>query len=276
MANILYISYFFPPVNSIGCRRVYAWAKYLQKSGHRVIVLTADIPEKASMKNYDVDLSFLEVHRLKYFDIRNIGKRSLGIKGSVSGHYKDPGKKKYNVILAKKILDFLNCLSQRGVLFGYTRFPSLSAPWYFSAYKSAKKLIRKENVNIIITSSPPPVVNQIGLSLKKKFKDLIWIADYRDLWTQHPNQKGLFPFNLIERFYEKRCIAHSDVILMVSEVLKKKLESRYKNRKIITIENGYDFECDLSRAKSENKKIMYFGIIYFAYYFVKKFHLLMY
>ena len=44
------------------------------------------------------------------------------------------------------------------------------------------KIIEKENIDTLLTTSPPHSVQIIGLKLKKKF-NLKWVADLRDPWT---------------------------------------------------------------------------------------------
>lgn len=264
MANILLISYFFPPHNSIACRRVYAWAKYLQGNGHSVTVLAADIPCEKTVKSYDIDTSFLTVYRLKYFDprslITNFYKTEDLFKDNIGG------SSWFNKWLVKNIMNIVCFFSERGVLSGCTRFPAFFEAWGLTAYVKAKELINKQDINVVITSSPPPTSNIIGLFLKRKFKNILWIADYRDLWTQNHLHKGLFPFTLLENFFEKRCILNSDMLITVSSKLKDLLGAKYPDsaKDMICIENGYD-EAELADIPNEacgngaNKKVLVFS-----------------
>ncbi|MEW6607484.1 MAG: glycosyltransferase [bacterium] len=271
MANILMISYTFPPLNTTGCRRVYAWAKYLKRLGHKVIVLAADTIDEEKIKNYDLDYSSLQVYRLTHFDPRNLIKRIFNIKGPISDGYGLGNKKRFIDLLMEKILNSVNKhLSSRGILYGFARMPTFSDLWFFQAYKKAKRIIQEQNIRIIITSYPPPVVNLVGLALKKNFKDILWIQDLRDLWTQKPTHHGLFPFTLMEGFLERRCIKNSDVIIVVSEILKQWLQEKYPHKKkdIFVIENGYDEELlreinlhEFSPDRSK-KTIVYTGTLY--------------
>ena len=38
--KIVFIAHYFPPLNSSGARRINAFAKYLSKQGHKIIVIT--------------------------------------------------------------------------------------------------------------------------------------------------------------------------------------------------------------------------------------------
>ncbi|MEW6618352.1 MAG: glycosyltransferase [bacterium] len=269
MANILIISYIFPPLNSTGCRRVYTWAKYLKRLGHKVSILTADTPDDERTKNFVVDCSAFQSYRLRYFDPRSLIKRIFKVQGPISNEFGGSHKKRLIELLLDKGLRILNrYLSSRGILFGTTRMPTFSDLWFFQAYKKAKMLIQEHDIKIIITNSPPPVGNLVGLALKKRFKDILWIQDFRDLWTQNPVHSGLFPFTLTEGFLERKCINHSDVIIVVSEILKQWLQEKYpqKTKDIFVIENGYDEELlreirvdDFPESK---KTIIYTGTLY--------------
>jgi len=271
MTNILLITYFFPPTNATGCRRVYSWAKYLKRLGHKLIVITADVPDEERVKNFNIDCSSLPVHRLKYFDIRGLIKKIFRIKGPISDEFSISQKKRLVVLLMEKILKIILYLStSRGILFGWTRLPTFSDLWFLTAYKKAKTIIKEQEIKVIITSSPPPIASLVGMALKRRFKQILWIQDLRDLWTQDPTYKGLFPFTLMENFLERKSITNADVIILVSEILKQRLEKKYPHKKkdMFLIENGYDEEflrevrLDDFPSQKLKKTIVYTGTLY--------------
>ena len=271
MANILLITYFFPPLNAAACRRVYSWAKYFQKAGHDVIILTADVPVEKQVKNFDVDVSFLKIYRLKYFDIQRIINRTLRRYRPLSERLEGRNKNKLFVGFAKKVLHFLTTnLLDRGFLFGVGRSPTFADQWFFRAYKEAKKIIKKHNINVIISSSPPHVSHVVGAFLKQKFNDIAFIVDFQDPWVQNPSYKGCFPFTLLEKYFERKCVKESDAVIIVSHIWLQKLRNRYpyKYSRFFCIENGYDeyfvkgtnaYEI---RRTSAKKTIIYTGTLY--------------
>lgn len=269
MANILLISYFFPPHNSSPCRRVYGWAKYLHKQGHAVIVLTAETPGDRTVKSFEADISFLTVYRLCYPDPLVPFARLFATQELL----KDTPGRRANVrmVFFRKALNFINAFfSKRGVLFGCTRFPTFFEAWFPAAYAKAKEIIGKHDIQVVITSSPPPTVNIVGLRLKMRYRNLLWVADHRDLWTQNPVHRGLFPFTAFEQYYERRCIRNSDVLITVSGILKKALAEKYPEKAgdIFCIENGFDedltssFSRKISEHSSKKKTVIYAGTLY--------------
>ncbi|MFA5272215.1 MAG: glycosyltransferase [Candidatus Omnitrophota bacterium] len=271
MANILLITYYFPPRNSIPCRRVYAWAKYLKKIGHNVMVLTADSPGDEAINSFNVDLSGLEIYRLKYFDILCGLMKVFKPSDFFCADKEVKNKKSWHICLAEKIFNPINAyFSSKGILFGCTRFPTFFEHWFLRAYKQAKQIIKDHAIDVVITSSPPPTINLIGLYLKRKFKNILWLADHRDLWVDNPAHKGMFPFSILENHFEKKCIAASDVLTVVSACMVKKLSEKYpvKQPHIFCIENGYDEDLletisrDKPFQKESVKTIVYSGTLY--------------
>ena len=273
MANILMVSFYFPPSNSIACRRIYSWAKHLKQMGHNITVLTAFVQQDHKVINFEIDPSFTDIHYIKYFDILRFLKKIFNINEPISDDVikmNDKSVKSLKIVIAEKIKNFFMSLSDKGIFFGGARMPTFSDQWLFAAYKIAKKIIKKQNIEIIITSSPPPVVNLIGYKLKKKFRNIKWIADFRDLWTQNPTHKGFPFFSQIENLFEKRCMEKFDATTVVSEIWVEWLKKKYPNKKseIFRLENGYDKELynssnsKLSLKNKQEKTIIYSGTLY--------------
>jgi hypothetical protein len=176
------------------------------------------------------------------------------------------------LLIVNSLSDLSRCLFERGVFWGNTRLPTFIDPWFFDAYRVGKEIINKENIDIILTSSPPPVVNLIGLFLKRSFAHVLWISDYRDLWTMHSTEKGIFPFTAVERALERKCVLSADIILIVSEIWKDWFSLRYpqKKQQIFCMENGFDEELLSIVSDKENKNkqvlakkvILYNGTLY--------------
>jgi len=271
MANILLLTYYFPPHNAIGCRRVYAWAKYLKRMGHDVIVLTADNPGDDALRSYNVDLSFLPIYRLTYFNVLNLLMKVFKPRTLLSAEPDKVQQKGFGIVLFEKVLDFFyKHISNRGILFGCSRFPTFFEGWFFPAYLQAVKIIRHHRIDAVITSSPPPSINPVGLYLKRKFKNVLWIAEYRDLWVRNPVHHGLFPFTVLENAFEKRCIRHSDALVVVSEAMARILRQQYPGKAphVFCIENGYDNDlakqvrAGIRSTGGVRKRMVYSGTLY--------------
>ena len=61
--------------------------------------------------------------------------------------------------------------------------PDARVKWVKQPISYLKKWISENPVDAIITTGPPHSMHLIGLGLKKKFKDIQWVADFRDPWS---------------------------------------------------------------------------------------------
>jgi hypothetical protein len=242
IANILIICSEFPPLNSIASRRMYAWARYLPEYGHKVYVLTPKKECFSEMMSFEPPALSFSVIENKYPDLRKLVQRpfkknmvAVEITGTAS--YKREEKKGW---LAPFFGALFRFGAGRGILFSSILVPNFLDLWIWPAVKKGKQIIEDHNIEVLLTSYPSPSVPIIGYFLKKKFKKLIWVTDYRDLWTMNPMMKGLFLFSRLERFIETRCLKRADLVITVSGVLGSALRKLGAGDKVSIIENGYD------------------------------------
>ena len=253
--RILIITHYFPPENAIASLRPYSWAKYWTRLGHKVTVLTTQEP--IAEQNLNLPLPECEILRVFRPVILNRGRLSK--------------KKSENVVpltiwnkckgyFVKKLLRFIN---RTGV--GFFRAPSLDYKW--------PKLIRKSGLldserywDLCVCTFGEASVLKVGGDLKKRGQVGKLIFDFRDLWTANVNFKGLFPFNIYERFLEYRWYRLADVITTVSEPLAIELERKY-HKKVQVVLNGFDPDDKRNNTCNEGLdsskvNILYTGTIY--------------
>jgi glycosyltransferase involved in cell wall biosynthesis len=151
--------------------------------------------------------------------------------------------------------------------------PDARRGWVKYAYKEAVRICEKENIDTVLTTSPPHSAQLVGLMLKKKF-NLKWIADLRDPWTDiyYYSEFNHMAFaKKLDLKYEKKVIENADKIITVSNELKNIFASKSVNidpEKIKVIPNGYDPEDFIIKNKSSGKEefvITYTGTIADSY-----------
>lgn len=259
MRKILFLSYYWPPSGGPGVQRALKFNKYFAKFDVDSTVITVD-ERKASYPLMDLSLSEEISSNQKVIKTNSF--EALSIYKWFSKKKQIPYSGFVNVdktTLFQKISRFI-----RGNLF----IPDARVGWVKYAYKAAYDQIKKGDVNVIVTTSPPHSTQVVGLELKAK-TNLPWIADLRDPWTDIFFYKDFYhlPFaKRIDANYERRVLEESDQVVVTSQATKElyltKSDKIYPD-KIHVIPNGYD-ETDFKKEASFDKKsfvITYSGTI---------------
>lgn len=238
MKKILFITYYWPPSGGAGVQRSLKFVTYLPEYGIQPIVLTVD-PARATYPVLDDSLSAevpatIKVVRTDSFEPLRILKSLSGGKVKIPyGGFTNQRKEKWS----QRILRFI-----RGNFF----LPDARVGWVKYAVREASKLIREESIDTIVISSPPHSSQLIGLSLKRLFPNLSWMADLRDPWTDiyYYDEMLHMPFaRRIDKRYELQVLQQCDNALVVSEDIRRlfseKLPDSSKN-KFHVLPNGFD------------------------------------
>jgi glycosyltransferase involved in cell wall biosynthesis len=246
MKKLLIITYYWTPCGGAGVQRWLKFCKYLPEFGVEPVVLTvkeeqASYPQIDSSLDADVSPN-LRVVRTNTRELYNIYKRFSPQKEIPYGGFSN--EKKPN--LFQKISRFV-----RGNFF----LPDPRRGWNRFAFRRACEIIEKEQIQTVITTSPPHSTQLIGRKLKKQYPHIKWIADMRDPYTDIYYYKDLYPTRLataINKYYERKILTEADRVLTVSEDLKRIFEGKISNcrnaaqhvstDRIFVIPNGYDEE----------------------------------
>lgn len=104
----------------------------------------------------------------------------------------------------------------------------------------SRSLLKNERWDVVISTYAPQYCHAIASWLKSNGQCHYWIADFRDLWTQHHQFSGLFPFTLLEKFIERRYLRLADLVTTVSKDLVEELKLRNSNIDALVVPNGFD------------------------------------
>ena len=123
--------------------------------------------------------------------------------------------------------------------------PDENVSWNLTAIPAAIRIARKENVDVVLTTSPPNSVHFVGAAVKKA-TGAKWVADLRDSLVAHPHRRAE---SMAVRAKEKvdhgvaRLVAHSaDAITCVSDAIAEEARSFSPRGPVVTISNGCDFD----------------------------------
>lgn len=256
--KLLIITYYWPPSGGAGVQRWLKFSRYLKEKGWEPVILTVD-PAYASYPAIDLTLSQdvkdeLKVYRTPARNWFSYARRKQV--GSVHGAGFAGGNSNSIAGILKRFI--------RGNIF----IPDPRRGWNRFAYRQAVKIIERESVSTVITTSPPHSTQLIGLRLKKRFPGIKWIADLRDPWTDIYYYKKFLHTPLaryIDRRYERKVLEVCDRLITVGPSLAALFESRSKGvtSKTEVVYNGYD-EADFTAKNatpSEHVQITYTGTI---------------
>jgi glycosyltransferase involved in cell wall biosynthesis len=213
--KLLIVTYYWTPAGGPGVQRWVKLSKYLSKLGYQCYVVTVDehyasYPATDLSLQKDIDAS-IKVTKTKSFEV-------LKIFSSLFRKEKVP----YAGIPDKNKMSFVG----RMALYIRSNFfiPDARVGWNHYAIQACEEIISQEKIDVVITTSPPHSTQLIGLALKKKFKNIKWIADLRDPWidiyyyeklshTKWAKQKDLR--------LEKQVLEHADAVTVTSPITEK-------------------------------------------------------
>lgn len=232
------ISYLFPPLDC-GVGRQIKFAKYLPSFGWLPVVLT-------------VKRSYL---RPKY-DSSRLGEIPKSVKIYRTFSFESPP-------LQQRVPAILN---KFGINPKWLLVPDKYIGWLPFAVHKGLKILRKEKVDVIFSTSLPNTCHLVALMLKRK-TGLPWVADFRDPWTQNPYLTYPKPILKIEGPMEKAVIRNADKATTTNPLFAEGFMRKYSDEpkeKFVTIQHGFDPD-DLQKLEKtvEPKFVMtYTGSLY--------------
>ena len=134
-------------------------------------------------------------------------------------------------------------LSIRGKYPSILTIPDPCVGWLPFAVLSGTRVIRRERIRALYSTSPIPTAHLIGLVLKRLTR-LPWIADFRDPWveTETSEHRGRLQTTM-DRRLERIVVRNADRVVATTESLRQQIAERHKDLdpdRFVTIHNGYD------------------------------------
>ena len=221
--RLLLIAFYFPPAGGAGVPRPLKLAEQLAELGVKVHVLAPDDPRWLSE---DAELEIprsITVHRARY-----IGPR---------------GRRPSEELYGKRGLDRIRrqlALTPRRLL-----LPDENVSWVATALPQALKIIRREKIDIVLTTSPPGSVHLIGY-LAKRLAGPYWVADLRDSLLAKSDrrlERALVRLKEQSSGWVARLVARrADAIVTVTRTIAAEARRLGARGPVVTIPNGCDFD----------------------------------
>lgn len=131
----------------------------------------------------------------------------------------------------------------------------------FSSKRTLRKRLKKNDIDIIISTGPPHSMHLIAKTMSEEF-NIPWITDFRDPWTgiEYFEKLPLLPFaRRVHQKLEQKILTSCNQVITVSDSWATHFKELGAN-KVSVIHNGFDHEDFLSNS-SEPKQlsIAHFG-----------------
>lgn len=235
--RVLIIAYYFPPMGMGGVQRMTKLAKYLPQFGYDVTVLTVKPIKYAAYDESLLDELPAEV------EISRSGSRDPARIARLLPFSINPGA------------GFSSAVKHKGGL-----WPDSKVGWKKPAIKLAEKIIREQNVDLILSSSPPVTGHLVALEMKRRH-GLPWVADFRDVWETRPPEKLYDDPRLIDKSNRllDQITEAADMVTAINETMGARLSDQAKH-----IMGGYDIDdfADLTSFENRDKFILsYMGAV---------------
>ena len=117
-----------------------------------------------------------------------------------------------------------------------------SALWNPFAYRAARKLVFKEDIDAILTTSPPHLVHLVGYCLRLQ-TGIPWVADFRDGWCGNPVFTAASAVRRrVDQKLERRVVGRADAVVVVTNHMLEHFQRSYPERSGVfhLIRNGFD------------------------------------
>jgi glycosyltransferase involved in cell wall biosynthesis len=243
--KVLLVTRHFPPSSGGGVQRPLKFATHLPALGIETHVLTPDVSGSAPAdEELELELPTQAwIHRVRY-----VGPRA----GRPSEQ-----------LVAKQGVARLG--TQAALLGRKLLVPDENVPWSTFALPVAIRLVRREGIDVVLTTSPPPSLHLLGAAVKRA-TSASWVADLRDPLTSHPHRRGYE--SQLAKVKEKavggvgRLVAsQADAIVSASDAITEEMRALAPKAKVTTIENGCDFDdfAGLEHHPSDRLRITHAG-----------------
>ncbi|MBA3377229.1 MAG: glycosyltransferase [Actinobacteria bacterium] len=222
--KVLLVTLYFPPAGGGGVQRPLKLAQYLPALGIETHVLAPDDPKWV---HRDPDLRVPTqawIHRVRY-----VGPRAQKPAEELAAA---EGLGRRAVVQAR--------VTARRLL-----LPDASVTWNLTAIPAAIRIVRREGIDAVLTTSPPGSIHLVGAAVKQA-TGVRWLADLRDPLVANQHRRADTAATRARQAANEhlaRLVARrADAISCVSEAIAEEMRGLDPRGIVRTISNGCDFD----------------------------------
>jgi glycosyltransferase involved in cell wall biosynthesis len=221
--KVLLVTMYFPPAGGGGVQRPLKIATHLPSFGIETHVLAPDDPKWVHRDEEAASPTQAWVHRARYH----------GPRGRI------PSEELY----ALEGVDRLRY--QAGALVRRALVPDKSVTWAPNAIPTAIRIVKREGIDAVLTTSPPNSVNLIGAAVKAA-TGVKWIADLRDpLIADADNPVERLPARMkenVQRGIARLVASQADAIVTAWDGIAEEIRGYEPKAPVTVIPNGADYD----------------------------------
>jgi glycosyltransferase involved in cell wall biosynthesis len=221
--KLLLVTLYFPPAGGGGVQRPLKFATHLPALGIETHVLAPDDPKWV---HEDAELTVPTqawIHRARY-----VGPSGRRIADELHG--------RRGIDLAVRRASTIG----RRLL-----VPDENVTWNATAIPKAISIVRREGIDVVLTTSPPGSVHMIGAAVKRA-TGAKWVADLRDSIVRHPHRSteglGALAKEKARAGVAQLVARQADAIVTAADAITDETRSLSPRGPLATIANGSDFD----------------------------------
>ena len=220
--RVLLVTMYFPPAGGGGVARPTKTSGHLVDLGIDVHVLAPDDPKWIARDDEAAIPDGVHVHRARY----------VGPSGRL------PAEELHGLEGVDRLL------RQAALQYRRVLMPDEFVTWTATAIPAAVRIVRNEQIDVVITTSPPASVSLVGAAVKRA-TGVPWVADLRDSIAANPDRRVE---SALVRFKERgqRAVAglvarNANAVVGVTPAIAEEMRELGADRAEV-IPNGADFE----------------------------------
>src|SRR5712692_5977552 len=220
--KILLVTMYFPPAGGGGVQRPLKFASHLPALGIETHVLA---PDDSKWLHEDAEMALPTqawVHRARY-----VGPRGRRLADELHG---------------RSGLDL--ALRRASTIGRRLLLPDENVTWNATAIPKAISIVRREGIDVVLTTSPPGSVHLIGAAVQKA-TGAKWVADLRDSIVLHPHRSnegaGARAKQTARAGIAWLVARQADAIVAASDAIAAETRGIEPRGAVVTIANGSDF-----------------------------------
>jgi glycosyltransferase involved in cell wall biosynthesis len=221
--KVLLVTMYWPPAGGGGVQRPLKTATHLPSFGVETHVLAPDDPKWVHRDDELKPPTQAWVHRIPYH----------GPEGRI------PSEDLY------KLEGLDRVKYQAGMLYRRALIPDKAVTWVPNAIPAAIRIVRRENIDVLITTSPPNSLNMIGAAVKRA-TGVKWLADLRDpLVADADNPVERLPARMkenVQKLVARLVASQADAIVTAWGGIADEIRAYEPKADVTVITNGADYD----------------------------------